>query len=738
MLFTTAVFVAAALLFVVQPMVGKMVLPRAGGAPQVWNTSLLFFQTALLAGYLYAHVSVRWLGVQRQALLHVAVLALPLLVLPIALPDTYPAEGARLSPWVLGVLTVAVGAPVFVLAAASPLLQRWLASTRHEDAGDPYYLYASSNAGSLAGLLAYPLLLEPFLSGSDQSRLWAFGYAGFVGLALLCVFTALYSARMRPEALASPLRESSPVEGASRVEGAVTSRDRLFWVSCAAVPSALLLGVTQYLTSQIAPVSLLWVLPLAVYLGTFIAAFSRREVVAVSWSSRVLPILTIVMTVVLALRIDRPAWAITVLHLAVLASAGILCHRRLAERRPPTTHLTEYYLLITTGGVLGGVFSALLAPYLFNFLAEYPIAVVLACLFRLPISAKNREVGVSRFLYRGRKLDVLLPGALALYMLTLASFIEWLPASVTAIFLVVVPGAVCFTFSPRPMRFVLGLSVLLASAESGRMYGGNLLHGERTFFGIYRVSHDVSSQVNILSHGSTIHGVQSVDPARAREPLAYYHPTGPAGNVMLATAGQPEKRNIALVGAGTGALAVLAGPHQSVTLYEIDPAVVRIAEESEYFTYLFNSRASVETVVGDGRLALSRSTRRFDLIVLDAFSSGTIPLHLLTREALLLYLDRLTPGGVLLFHISNPYLELAPALGAHARDLGLAAFEWADERGEADLERGIFGSHWVLIARAMEDLAYLPTAGWRPLDTPPVTRAWTDDFSNLLSVQAWN
>ena len=727
-----AVFVAAALLFVVQPMVGKMVLPRAGGAPQVWNTSLLFFQTTLLAGYLYAHVSVKWLGVQRQALVHLAVLALPLLVLPIALPDTYPPDGARLSPWVLGVLTVAGGAPVFVLAAASPLLQRWLASTNHEDARDPYYLYASSNAGSLAGLLAYPLFLEPFLSTSDQSRLWAFGYAGFVGLALLCVLTALYSARSRPAGFASPLRESS------RDQGDVTSRDRLFWVASAAVPSALLLGVTQYLTSQIAPFSLLWVLPLAVYLGTFIVAFARREIVTVSWTSRVLMMVTVVMAVVLALRIVRPAWAIIVLHLAVLASAAMLCHLRLAKRRPSTAHLTEYYLLITTGGALGGAFSALVAPYLFSFLAEYPITLVLACLFRVSLPADEGTVGVSRFLYTGRRLDVVLPGALALYIVAVASSIGWLPAGMTAILLVVVPGIVCFTFSPRPLRFALGLSVLLASAESGQMYRGELLHRERTFFGTYRVSRDVSNQVNILYHGSTIHGVQSVDPIRAREPLAYYHPTGPAGHVMLALSEQSEKRNVALLGGGTGALAVLAGPHQSVTLYEIDPAVARIAQESGYFTYLSSTRASLETVVGDGRLALSRSTERFDLIVLDAFSSGAIPVHLLTREALLLYLQRLTPGGALLFHISNPHLELAPALGAHARDLGLAAFEWVDVRGDADLERGIFGSHWLLIAPATEDLAYIPRAGWRPLVRPPVTRAWTDDFSDLLSVQAWN
>ena len=730
-LFTAAVFVAAALLFVVQPMVGKMVLPRAGGAAQVWNTSLVFFQTALLAGYLYAHITVRWLGVQRQALLHVVVLALPLLVLPIALPATAAPEGEGLSPWVLGVLTIAVGAPVFVLAAASPLIQRWLASTRHEDASDPYYLYAASNAGSLIGLLAFPFLLEPFLSGSQQSRFWAFGYAGFVGFALACLLTALYSIRAHPQAVERPLRE------ATQSAGTIPSRDRLFWLASAAVPSALLLGVTQYLTSQIAPISLLWVLPLAVYLGTFIVGFARREVVSVRWASRVLAIATVVMSVVLALRVVDPAWAITILHLALLGLVGILCHRRLAERRPPTTHLTEYYLLITTGGALGGAFSALVAPYAFDFLAEYPIALALACLFRLPFPITERPVGMKRFLYTGRRLDFALPAALALYVVAAGSSIAWLPFGLTAILVAVVPAVACFAFSPRPLRFALGISVLLGAAEFGELDRGDVLHAERTFFGVYRVSRDARNEVNILHHGSTIHGIQSLDPTRTREPLAYYHPTGPAGNVVLAIAGQPEKYRIAMVGGGTGALAVLAGPHQSVTLYEIDPAVARIAETSEFFSYVDHARASVETVIGDGRMALARSTERFDLIVLDAFASGTVPIHLLTREALRLYLDRLAPGGLLLFHISNRYLELGPTLAKHAHDLGLEAFEWIDVRGDSDLERGIFGSHWALLGQRLEDFSYLPAAGWRPIPGPPDTRAWTDDFSNLLSVQAW-
>lgn len=738
-LFTVAIFVAAGLLFVIQPMVGKMVLPRAGGSPQVWNTSLVFFQTALLGGYLYAHLSVRWLGVRRQAMLHMAVLALPLLVLPIALPaGNPPVEGGQ-SWWILVALTLAVGAPFFVLASASPLIQTWLAATTHESSGDPYFLYAASNAGSLVGLLAFPFLLEPLLPVDRQSTLWTAGYTGFVGLGIACALVAVASGSSAAAATASQVATEGPVP--ARVDRQVTRNDRLFWIASAAVPSALLMGVTQYLTSQIAPISLLWVVPLAVYLATFIAAFARRQLVSTSTVSRLLAILTVVTALTLLARIYDPAWAISLLHLALLGAAGLLCHTRLAERRPATSHLTEYYLLISTGGALGGSFAALVAPVAFDFIAEYPIAVVLACLFRLPFTGSGNVTGPSRFIFGGRVLDVALPAVLLLYLLAASAgtrAAENLPDGYTVLLVAVVPTILCFVFSPRPLRFALGMAVLLGAAESGQMYRGDILLQERTFFGVHRISRDPGNSVNILYHGSTVHGVQSLDPARAREPLGYYHPSGPSGSLVQAMATQADKHNIALVGAGTGALAVLAAPHQHVTLFEIDPAVVRIATESEYFTYLANTRASYETVVGDGRISLAQTDTRFDLIVLDAFSSGTIPLHLLTEEAFDLYMDRLAEGGILLFHISNRHLALAPVLGAHARDRGLASYEWVDVREDDAVEQGIFGSHWVLLTRDPQDLAYIPQAGWRPLAHPGDTRTWTDDFSDLLSVQKWN
>jgi hypothetical protein len=734
-LYTAAIFVAAALLFLVQPMVGKMVLPRAGGSPQVWNTAMVFFQIALLAGYLYAHLSVRWLGVRRQAMLHLVVLALPLVALPIALPDGYPPVGGGQSVWIIGVLTLAVGAPFFVLAAASPLLQRWLASTDHESASDPYFLYAGSNLGSLAGLLAFPLLLEPLLPSSAQARIWTIGYGAFVALAAACAFVVIRASGSEGTA------STATAERPTQAEPVVSGRDRLFWIAASAVPSALLLGVTQYLTSEIAPTSLLWVLPLGIYLATFVAAFARRTVMSTERLSRLLAIAVVMAALVQLARIVDPQWAVALLHLAVLALAGLLCHTRLAASRPAPTHLTEFYLLISVGGALGGTFSALVAPVVFDFIAEYPIAVVLACFFRLPIGPGDHKVAALRWVFGGRSLDVALPTALAVFIFSAVAvtrqFGSW-PDGVMVILVAVVPTITCFLFSPRPVRFALGAGVLLIAAQSGQMYRGATLHAERTFFGVHRVSTDPEGTVRILYHGATVHGVQSTDPARATEPLAYYHPSGPAGSLVAAFGQRPEKRSLALVGAGTGALAVLAGAHQRVTLYEIDPAIVRIAEEGQFFSYLANARAAHETVVGDGRLELSRSTSRYDLIVLDAFSSGTIPVHLLTREAFDLYLDRIEPRGALLFHISNRHLDLAPVLAAHARDLGLAAFAWVDVRAEGDVEEGIFGSQWVLLARSPQDLDYVPLAGWRPFDLSAATRAWTDDFSDLLSVQRWN
>ncbi|MDZ7780809.1 MAG: fused MFS/spermidine synthase [Gemmatimonadota bacterium] len=745
--FTAAITVSAALLFVVQPMVGKMILPQGGGSPQVWITALVFFQSALLAGYAYAHYSVRWLGPRRQIFLHAVVLLLPALVLPIALPELPALEGAPPSLWILALLTVGVGAPFFVVASASPLLQSWFASTRHMSAGDPYFLYASSNAGSLVGLLVYPFVVEPLLPLSTQSTAWALGYALFVVLAAGCAMAALRSgkagfARTGPTTEVKANGEATPTALPEHPEPA--PGDRAFWLAASAIPSALLMGVTHFITSRVAPVPLLWVLPLALYLITFIVAFSRFRTVSTERVSRLLAILGVFLALALLARLGDPIWLIVILHLAVLTVGALLCHQRLADRRPDPRHLTEFYLLISLGGVLGGAFSALIAPVAFNDIAEYPIAVALAALLRLPMRGtrtrgdEGEAPSEASVPLRTRALDFALPAALGVYMLVGDRFVapmESVPDGVVVVVLAFVPSILVFTFAPRPLRYVLGLSLLFFFAQSGQMYRGNVLHQERTFFGIHRVVTDPDESLTMLYHGATAHGIQSRDPGREDEPLAYYHRSGPAGSMVAALAEQPDRRDIALVGVGTGALAALAGPHQHLTLYEIDAEVIEIAENPRYFTFLEESPASYETVIGDGRIQLAESERRFDLIVLDAFTGGSIPVHLLTREAVELYLDRLRPGGILLFHVSNRHLALAPVLATHARDLELFAYERVDAR--TDLEEGIFGSHWVTLVRRPEALEGVPDTGWRELRAAAGARAWTDDFSNLLTVQRW-
>ncbi len=741
--FTVAISLAAGLLFVVQPMVGKMILPLGGGSPQVWVTALVFFQAALLAGYAYAHLSVRWLGPRRQVWLHAAVLLLPFLALPVALPGLAPPAGGARSPWVLGVLTLMVGAPVFVLAAASPVLQSWLSTTRHPDARDPYFLYAGSNAGSLVGLLAYPFLVEPLLPLSVQSRAWTVGYGAFVALTLGCAALTLRS-RPRdgdepaPTGAERPLPPpDAPLPPGGRAGGGRPDRgDRLFWLVSAAVPSALLVGVTHYLTSRIVPGPVLWVLPLAVYLVTFIVAFARRSLVSVRTTSVAVGGLAVMGALGVLLRVETPVWAVTLLHLAVLGAAALLCHQRLAARRPDARHLTEFYLMVSAGGVLGGGFSALVAPVAFESVAEYPLALVAAAFFRVPRGVASDAAGGGVFARRGPR-DLLLPGLLGVWLLAGEAFLAdapGVPDGVVVVALTLLPALAVYLLSRAPLRFAVALGLLLLLGQ-GRMYRGEILVQERTFFGVYRVLQDPGGSYNALYHGSTVHGIRSLDPERADVPLAYYHPEGPAGMVVSAVAGRPDAREIALVGGGTGALAALARPGQRVTIYEIDPVVMEIAEDPELFPFLARTPAEVRAVVADGRLGMAASETTYDIIVLDAFTSGSIPVHLMTREAVELYLERLRPGGVLLFHVSNRHLDLAPVLGAHARELGLSAFVRRDTR--ALPEAGILGSDWVLLARGPDDLRGIPSLSWHPLRPGPDAPSWTDDFSSLLGVQRW-
>ncbi len=739
LVFGATLFLSATLLFLVQPMVAKMVLPLLGGTPAVWNTCMVFFQALLLAGYAYAHAAPARLGLRRQVWLHGPLLVVPFLVLPIAVSRGFlPPTGSNPIPWRLGLLTISVGLPFFVVSTTAPLLQRWIAGTGHRAARDPYVLYAASNVGSMLALLGYPLLVEPHLRLQEQSRFWAIAYALLVVLIVLCAFWTLRSGRGDGSAPAdagesrSPARQAAGGESTARPDAPPpTPRERLRWTALAFVPSSLLLGVTTYLTTDIAAIPLFWVVPLALYLGTFILAFSGALRGLVAESRVWLPVLALWLLFTSLIGAQFQPWLGIPVHLATFFAAALLCHVELARRRPVARHLTEFYLWMSFGGVLGGIFHVLVAPFVFRSVTEYPLVLALA--FLLLPTGRGQESG-SSLCWR----DAAIAGAVALVTVALILLVptrqltpRWLGAGLVY----GSPLIATFFAIKRPSRFGLCLcAVVLAAA----VFGGreSLLHHERSFFGVLRVTRNPEDRVNQLFHGTTLHGQQSLDPARRHEPLTYYHRTGPIGQVFAAFSGPDAKPRVALVGLGTGSLATYGEPGQRLTFYEIDPAVVRIARNPRGFTFLRDSRARIDVVLGDARLRLAEAPAgAYGLLVVDAFSSDAIPVHLITREALRLYAAKLAPRGVMAFHISNRFVDLEPVLAELARDAGLTA---RIEHDGADPAAGKQGSIWVVMARAEGDFGILTQdARWQPLAERPGTAVWTDDFSNLVSVLQW-
>ena len=739
LLYSLALLVGAALIFLLEPMVGKFVLPSLGSTPEVWTTTVLFFQVALLAGYGYAHLTSR-LAPRRQALLQLGLLALAALVLPIGVPDARPPEEGNPIPWLLGVLAITAGPPFLVLAANGPMLQRWLAGTRHRAGRDPYFLFAASNGGSLLGLLAYPLLVERELTLDGQGELWAAGY-GLAALLVLASAAVLW--RAAPSDTGTELALSPPPAGAS---APLPWSRRLTWLALAAVPSSLMLGTTTYLTRDLSPVPLLWVVPLALYLVTLIVAFAPgvRTDRLVLWSRRLLPGIAILVAYTLATGAQRPLFVLAALHLLGLVVAGLLCHARLAADRPPAERLTEYYLWVALGGALGGAFNALVAPVAFPGLVEYPLALVAACLLR-PAPPKRRPDALE-FFFRDERptramdyaIPLLLGLVLAVAMLAAREDDGGVPIEIRGAIVGVSLGMI--VTSRRPVRFALALGAILLAAQVGAVPGEKVLERDRSFFGIYRVVESEDGRLHELYDGTTLHGSQRMEPGPggAPEPLTYYSRVGPAGQA-IARLPREATRRVAAVGLGAGALACNTGAGSDFTFFEIDPAVARIAHEPGHFTYLRDC-GRPPVVLGDGRRSLARHRGApFGLIALDAFNSDAIPVHLVTREAIETYLSRTVPRGALLLHLSNRYADLEPVLGNLARDLSLACRIQRHSPTGAQLDRGYSRSVWALLVREPGHLGPLAAdARWKTCRDDPSARTWTDDYSNLLGVVDWS
>jgi hypothetical protein len=817
LVFALAQLVAAALLFLVQPLVGKLLLPFLGGTPAVWNTCLVFFQALLLAGYVYAHLLSRWLSPRRQALVHGALLVavlLPLFLLRFdvaALATTWlePPTDRNPIPWLLAVLLITTGLPFFVVATTSPLLQKWFSGTDHPLARDPYFLYGASNLGSLVALLGYPTLLEPVLGTRAQAWAWAVAY--LVLLALLVGCSALAVRRASAPAC--------PAEGASE-DACPTFWRKLRWVALAFVPSSMMLGATTHITTDIAPIPLLWALPLTLYLLSFILVFSRlpgwllvgaalllpvaligwfsassgagdfQDALLASTSLRFYQLLLLAAAVLFALVFARSperlhlgmvlllpfvVLAVTaegnvasflglrpferiLLHLGALFVVAMVCHGELALTRPAPRHLTEFYVLLSLGGVLGGAFNALAAPLLFDRVLEYPLIAVVPCLL-LPRLAE----ALPRF--RG---SALLRPALAVLLvgvgvaqagaLLAANFVDQEAASAWA----------TERFAPgRTREAALWLAEWGGRGDQGHVYENGEAVGtyrtlvrRRNFFGTFTVEEMTDYRTwacyHTMYHGTTNHGAQRMD--RPWEPLTYFHPRGAIGQVfdsvkrkngaLVAASPGASRRpgrplRVAILGVGTGTLAAYAEKDWEVTLYEIDPAVVEVARDADLFSYLADAEARgarVEVVLGDGRQQVRKAPDgHFDLLFMDAFASDSVPVHLITREAVELYFQKLAPGGLLVVNIANRYLSFRPVLGDLAHSLDLVAYA---QLGASDPANYKFGSHWVVLARPADDLGDLTAKkdgshGWVRLSPSGAGAPWTDDYSNLLSVFTW-
>jgi hypothetical protein len=739
-LWVTTVFVGAGLLFIAQPMMGKLLLPRAGGAPAVWTTSVLFFQVLLLAGYGYAH----WLGRLprgKQIALHAVVLLLPLGLLPF---QEGGVDAARFpSPfWILTALLLAIGAPFFVLSANTPLLQNWIAGTRLPAAKDPYFLYAASNAGSLIALCAYPILVEPRLGLERQRDLWNWGYAGYAALALACA-ASFFRARSASE----PPGDVDDLDDASPV----SSRRRLSWLALTAAPASSMLGITSILTADLSALPFVWVLTLGLYLLTFVLAFSPRALVPPGLPARLLPIAAVVFLLLLLTKATEPVAIVMAAHLAAFFVAALACHTELARLRPHPRRLTTYYALIGLGGAIGGAFNALAAPLLFEGWGEAPLAFVAACLLvprggtPLPAGKKKRKEPPGGAI---RRSDVAIPIALGLATYLLSELSDALGAEGPARDLLAagIPVFLTYLASERRVRFGLAVGAVLWAGSLDTALRGEELLADRSFFGIHRVTRTSTREdgrvlaFHRLYHGTTIHGAQRAEadgtsPIEPREPLAYYAPTSPIGRALAV----PRER-IGLVGLGAGSLLAYGEPGERWSVFEIDPMVLRIAEDRRYFTYLHEARkrgVEIEVILGDARLTLPSAAPGLDLLVLDAFTSGSIPVHLLTREAFDLYLSKLGPEGVLAFHISNRHLDLAPLMRAMARDLDLAVavVDGPPDPGGASTSK--LGSRWAFLARSKDALRALGLFPEPSSSSGAGIALWTDDRSDLWSLFQW-
>ncbi len=729
--FVAAILGGSFLLFLVQPMVARMALPRLGGAPAVWNSAMLVYQALLLGGYAYAH----WLGrvpPRLQAGIHLAVLAFAALWLPIGLVAMDLPAAVQPALWVPWLLVASIGPLFFAISAQAPLLQRWYSVATH--GRDPYALYAASNVGSFGGLIAYPLIVEPSLALEGQSWLWTAGYALVFLLVAGCATALPRRAEGEPH-----VAHHSPAPGWGRV---------LHWIALALVPSGLMLATTTFLTTDIVAVPMLWVLPLGLYLLSFSVAF-RDGTMLPDLLARFAPVVILMFGATLIAGHQKLAYLNALIGLLLLFTVAVTLHSRMYQLRPAPDRLTGFYLAMSVGGALGGVFAGLIAPLVFDWTYEYPLLVLAAGAlapqtFLLPV--------IGKLWRRNRPLRTTIAAALVILLvwIGIANPGGMLGELHEQIAFLAVATLGLLTIGRRP-------AYLVALAGGLFLFGGyramqlSLSDARtRSYFGVYTVT-DYRNERQ-LAHGTTLHGVQ-LKGALSTRPTTYYVPGSGVGQAMQAV---PEfygpTARIGVVGLGTGTLACYARPGQAWRFFEIDPAMVRLARDSGKFTFLRQCLPDVRISLGDARIRLTESpSASLDLLALDAFSSDSVPMHLLTREAFATYGRVLAPNGLLLVHVSNRFMALAPIVAAAAEAGGWKAARLAYEPPTEFVARPAPGggtavqqvepeaesaSEWIALSHDPAILARLVArgGGWRPLDPYPGFRPWTDDYASVVPV----
>jgi spermidine synthase len=728
LVFTSTIFLSAFLLFGVQPMFTKMILPWLGGSPAVWSVAMVFFQGLLLLGYLYAHLSTTYLRPRAAVTVHGMLAAAAFLTLPLTVSQAFgtpPDSGQGL--WLLAVFAGSVGLPFFVLSASAPLLQAWFARSGHERAANPYFLYAASNGGSFAALIAYPLLIEPLAALQTQRFGWMWMFAALGVALVVCGISARCLAAGNDKAETQDLSAPAPL----------TWRQRAVWIGLASIPSGLLVAVTAHLSTDVASAPLLWVLPLALFMLTFILAFRETMFAAdqtlSSWFARLTPF--VIMSVV---GFIMPLGVQFAIHLGVLFLAAMICHRRLYLGRPHPAQLTEFYLWMSFGGLIGGLFAGLLAPYLFSTIIEYRLLLIAAllCVTTAGVVPSYRK----QLLFAGFSV--------------LAGVAFMIAAPLMATVATKLPYALGLAMATAFMAIIIlnrHGPLASAGAAAGAFLALAITTGDnremvvRSFFGVNYVKTGVSGNTRILSHGSTVHGavrIRDLDgkPVQGRpQATTYYHDEGGI-NLALRAARQNAGGTIgrvAVLGLGAGAMACQSAEGESWTYFEIDSEVAKLAQRAEVFPFLSRCTPGARIVIGDARLTLQKETARYDVIILDAFSSDAVPAHLLTLEAFRIYADMLNPGGMIIAHVSNRHMDLRSVAEAAAKATGMASLSARiDIDPEAEKSLMQLATPTIVVAMspdtaALENLR-MSNARWRAPSADAGSALWTDDYANIM------